>query len=142
MTLLQRIQAIVAASCPGYGFEYETQKMMNERADDKAFPCVFFDEYYTETDDNTSRFGDNTVATVNIHFLKLADFQCDAVLREAIRQEIKTEALLPFVDAAKASGFFKAVRVIDRSPEPPLFDANAVGILLRIQFTYPTCLDR
>lgn len=115
---------------------------MNERADDKAFPCVFFDEYYTETDDNASRFGDNTVATVNIHFLKLADFQCDAVLREAIRQEIKTEALLPFVDAAKASGFFKAVRVIDRSPEPPLFDANAVGILLRIQFTYPTCLDR
>ena len=142
MTLLQRIQALVAASCPGYGFEYETQKMMNVRADDKAFPCVFFDEYYTETDDMASRYGDKTVATVNIHFLKLADFQCDAVVREALRQEIKTEALLPFVEAAKASRDFTAVRVIDRSPEPPLFDANAVGILLRIQFTYPTCFDR
>lgn len=140
MNLIETIRQIAEGACPGYGFQYETQKMMNVDADYQRFPCIFFDEYYTETEDLVARYGDATTASIELHFLRLSEFQDDAINRAKVRELIKGEALKPFIKAVKDSGMFKRVRVLSYSPEPPLFDANAVGIMLRIELTYPDCL--
>lgn len=140
MNLIETIRQIASEACPGYSFQYETQKMMNVDADDQCFPCIYFDEYYTETEDTLSRYGDASTASVELHFLRLSEFQDDALNRSKVRDLIKAEALKPFIKSLKGSGMFKRIQVLDYSPEPPLFDANAVGILLRVSLTYPECL--
>jgi len=137
MTLIERIKALVEASCPGYGFEFETARMMNERADDKHFPLVFFQEYTNAR--YTGKYTRKKTVQVQLSFLRLAEFQCDAIERERIREQIEAEAVLPFVDALDRCQYFDSVQDIDCPPEPPLFDANAVGILLSFWVTFNAC---
>lgn len=138
MKLLNTIRELVEKSAPGYSFEFETEKMMNVRADGKAFPCVFFEEYSNEGK-YLSRYGWRKQVLVELSFMRLAEFQCDAVERERIRERIEAEAVLPFMDAVNDSGVFEPVEEFACYPEPPRFDANAVSVLLRFRATYKIC---
>lgn len=135
--LLQTIKTICAKACPEYSFEFETQKMMNERADDRAFPCIFMEEYYDVRFSNPWTL--TKVATVELHFMKLAEMQCNAVEREELREQIEAEAVLPFIDAVNDCGVFARVEEFTCVPEPPLFDANAVSVLVRVELRYQPC---
>lgn len=137
MALLEKIKTLVEASCPGYHFIYETDRMMNERADDSPFPCVFFEEY---TDGRIiNRYGWKEQVTVELSFMKLAEFQCDAVVREHIREDMKRNAVIPFLRALERAKIIDPVSEYTLMPEPPRFDANAVSLLLRFNATYRLC---
>ena len=137
MALIEKIQSLVTASCPGYGFEYETRKMMNEKADNLRYPLVFFQEYTNAR--YTGKYNRKKTVQVQLSFQRLAPFQCDAIERERIRERIEAEAVLPFVEALDKSPYFDSVQDIDCPPEPPLYDANAVGILLSFWVTFNVC---
>lgn len=141
MTLLEKIQAIAATACPGYHFVFETSRMMNVEADDAPFPCVFMDEYYESG--YQFRYGWKRTARLELSFMKLAEMHCDAVEREALRDEIREEAVKPFLTALESSGYFESIQTIGAaisSPnEPPRFDANAVSVFLRMNVTFRDC---
>lgn len=137
MTLLERMRELAAKACPDYRFEFETARMMNVDADDKAFPCVFFEEY-TEAQ-YVNSYGWRKRALVELSFMRLAPFQCGAELREELRDKIEQEAVLPFISALNTEGTLGTVTEFTCLPEPPRFDANAVSLLLRFWVTMPTC---
>lgn len=140
MTLLEIIRNIATAACPGYNFIFETSRMFNVDADDVAFPCVLMDEYYDSS--YMFRYGWKRQVRLELSFMKLAEFQCDAIEREALRDRIREEAVKPFLDALEASGQFESIQTgtsISSPNEPPRFDANAVSVFLRINLTFRDC---
>ena len=72
--------------------------------------------------------------------MRLAEFQDDAIKREELRDQIRTEAVLPFIKALNASGYFAPIETdgftISSPNEPPRFDANAVSVFLRFNVTF------
>ncbi len=138
MKLLETIENLVKASCLGYSFEFDTDRMMNVEADDMKFPCVFFEEY---TDGRLfGAYLKKKSVTVELSFMDLAEFQCDAREREHIRERIEQDAVLPFIKALEASGDFDQISDFTLMAEPPRFDANCVSLLLRFEVTFDVCL--
>lgn len=138
MRLLETIENLVKASCPGYSFEFDTDRMMNVEADDIKFPCVFFEEY---TDGRISGvYIKKKLVTVELSFMDLAEFQCDARVRENIRERLEQNAVLPFINALEASEAFDQVSDFTIMAEPPRFDANCVSLLLRFDVTFSLCV--
>ena len=139
MTLREKIGSLVATALPGYGYECDTERMMNVTADDGAFPLVFMDEYVTGK--ATSRYGWERTDTVELHFMDLFTFQGDAVARDAVRARLSA-AVMDFIAAVNADGLFKPVDTFRISNAPMMFDANAVDVLVRVDLTYsPVCFD-
>lgn len=140
MTLLEQIQSIAAAACPDYNFVFETNKMFNVEADDVKFPAILMEEYYDSG--YVFRYGWKRTARVELSFMKLAEFQCDAIEREEMRDKIRSEAVKPFLAALESSGYFESIEngtTISSPNEPPRFDANAVSVFLRINLTWRDC---
>ncbi len=137
MTLLERLRALCCEANPAYRFEFESQKMMNVKADDDRFPCVFFEEYVNGR--YLRKYGWKKSVQVELSFMRLAPFQCDAAERERLRGLIEQEAVIPFVGALNASPLFDAVDEFTCLAEPPRFDANAVSVLVRFWATFDLC---
>ena len=139
MTLIQHFKSLAEANCPDYHFEYESERMMNERADDTPFPCVFFEEY-TDGKVTQARYGWKEQTLVELSFMKLSEFQCDALERERIRQDIKDNAVFPFLSALQSSEIIDPIIDISILPEPPRFDSNCVSVLVRFYAIRRICL--
>lgn len=137
MTLLERIRELCTAANSAYRFEFENEKMMNVKADDERFPCVFFEEYVNGR--YTQKYGWKKSVQVELSFMKLAPFQCDAEVREHLREEIEREAVLPFIEALNTSSVFGRIDEFTCLAEPPRFDANAVSVLVRFWATFDLC---
>ncbi|MCD8294137.1 MAG: hypothetical protein LUE27_02660, partial [Clostridia bacterium] len=127
MGLLEKIRTLVEEACPGYSFQFETEKMMNVNADDVLFPCVFFEEYSSDGK-YISRYGWRKQALVELSFMRLTVMQNTAEEREAIREMIEEEAVIPFMDAFNACGEFVPVAEFTCYAQPPRFDANEVSV--------------
>lgn len=138
MTLIQTIKELIEQSCNGYSFQFDTDRMMNVLSDDQKFPCVFFEEY-TDGSINLG-YGYHEKHIVELSFMDLADFQCDAIEREVIRERLKQDAVIPFIKALQGSGKFEEINSFVLMAEPPRFDANAVSLLLRFEVKFPLCL--
>lgn len=138
MRLLKTIEDIVRESCPGYSFEFDTDRMMNVEADDIKFPCVFFEEY---TDGRIAgAYLKQKQVTVELSFMDLAEFQCDARVREEIRERLEQDVVLPFIRALESSNKFDQISDFTIMAEPPRFDANCVSLLLRFDVTFDLCV--
>lgn len=137
MTLLERVRGLCRTANDEYSFEFANDKMMNVKADDKVFPCVFFEEYTNAK--YTQRYGWKKSVQVELSFMRLAPFQCDATVREQIREQIEHEAVIPFIEAFNKSGRFEQIGEFACVPEPPRFDSNAVSVMLRFWATFDIC---
>lgn len=139
MGILTKIKGLAEAAAPSYRFEYEAARMQNVKADDGAFPLIFFEEYVNKDGAYVARYGWRRRQSVELYFLRLAPMQADALTREAVRERIEREAVLPFIEALDASREFEAVGDIRVTAVPPMFDSNAVGLLLSFDVTFPAC---
>ena len=99
MGLLTKIKTLAEAAVPSYRFEYEAAKMQNVSADNGTFPLIFFEEYVNKDGAYLGRFGWRRRQSVELYFLRLAPLHADAVTREALREQIEAEAVLPFIEA-------------------------------------------
>lgn len=140
MTLIGTMKTIAQGAIPSYRFEFEGRNMENVKADDGTFPLIFFEEYVQRDGQYTARYGWRKRQPVELYFLRLAPLDADAVTREALREQIETEAVLPFIEALNGSGVFERVDEVRVVAVPPMFDANAVGLLLSFDVVYKTCL--
>ena len=138
MTILDKLKEI-ADSVEGFTFYYDVKSMQNITADNGGFPAIWCEEYYA------SRlfkgpYNRRREVTLEIHFCQLVDFQGDAQVREQVREYLIEYGVYPFLNAMDASGWFSEVMEYQCDPEPPMFDANATGVLLRFTCTIPTCM--
>lgn len=142
MTVLEKIKDVCQKAVPSYSFEFETKKMMNVEADNAKFPLVFFEEFAAKDGRYSLKWGMRKTVAVELSFMKLApreNLHSDAIDREVLREQIETEAVLPFIEALNKSGYFEEVQEFGTTPEPCLFDANAVSVLLTFSVTYKIC---
>ena len=122
---------------PRYSFQFEDQKMMNVTADNQPFPCVFFEEY-TNGSYNV-KFGINKKTIVQLYFMRLQkDVSTNAIDREALRNQIESEAVLPFIRSiGTLRPFREEMTEFKFFTPPPRFDANEVSIMLQFECKYP-----
>lgn len=128
MTLLQSLESICNI-ITGYDFIFEERRMMNVKADNNAFPCIFFEEYRDGKYD--VKYNIKKTTRVQLYFMKLAPLHSDAVVRETLREQIENEAVQQFIKAYNDSGLFKEVYQWKFFTPPPRFDANEVSIMLQ-----------
>jgi hypothetical protein len=66
----------------------------------------------------------------------------EAEARERVREWLLANGVMPFLHRLNAdqSGVFSTVTECQCDPEPPMFDANATGVLLRFTTSMPACL--
>lgn len=136
MTLLEKIKQIAGQACPSMAFYYDIRQMQNVLADDVKFPAIYFEEYYASR--MVFRYGWQREVSLELHFLDLVPMQGEAVERELVRSSL-LEQVKAFISVLNTDGTFKEVTNVQCDPEPPMFDANATGVLLRITLEYPTC---
>lgn len=141
-SLLKEIEGIIHSVNPEYNFVFETNRMMNVRADDKVFPVAFWEEY-TQGQVVQRSYGVLVERTqVEVHFMRNAprdNYQCDAVEREALREQIKEEIVYDFIKAVNLYEGFAEVTDWEMLAEPPLFDDVAVSILVRFWVERSIC---
>lgn len=137
MAILDKIRRLCNATNPDYRFEYDSEKMMNVKADDARFPVAFFEEYSESR--YTSRYGWRKQTLVELSVLKLAPMHCDATLREQLREQIEWEFIIPFLERLRMSNELEEVTQVDAFPIPSAFDANATGIMLRFWVVERVC---
>lgn len=138
MGLITKIEQIAQTACPTCRFAYDVRALQNVRADDRHFPLIWVDEYYSGRV-AVRQYGQwMREATVDVHFIDLVQMQDDGRENDRVR-----ETLLPlvyaFIDALNADGTFGEVVEYQCDPEPPMFDAGATGWLVRVTLSYPAC---
>jgi hypothetical protein len=140
MTLLDKMKEIAEAACPRLTWYYDIRQMQNVTADDGKFPAIFMEEYYAST--LREGYGWRREVTVELHFLDLVPMHGEAEARERVREWLLANGVMPFLHTLNAdqSGVFSTVTECQCDPEPPMFDANATGVLLRFTTSMPACL--
>lgn len=143
MTLPERLEQIAQAACPGFKWYYDIRQMQNVEADNAHFPAIWMEEYYAERSIITG-FERVRELTLEVHFQDLVPMQGVAKDRERVRDGLRRNGVNPFMtalgDLATRSGW----ALLDEwqaDPEPPMFDANATGVLLRFIIQVPDCME-
>lgn len=143
MTLPERLEQIAQAACPGFKWYYDIRQMQNVEADNAHFPAVWMEEYYAERSIITG-FERARELTLEVHFQDLVPMQGVAKDRERVRDSLRRNGVTPFMtalgDLAKQSGW-SLLDEWQADPEPPMFDANATGVLLRFIIQVPDCME-
>jgi len=134
-TLADWIGTIVQHVNSGYAFYYDIREMQNVASDDVSFPAVFMEEYYGLR--MIDHYGWQREYTIELHWLNLCEMQNDSRERDEIREELIPDATA-FVNELKSKVGLITEYTLD--PEPPMFDANAVGMLMRVTFRLPQCM--
>jgi hypothetical protein len=141
MTLLETIKA-AATQVQGFAFYYDLRQMQNVTADDCSFPAIWFEEYYASRMMFT-RYSWQREVTLELHFLQLVPMQGVAEDRERVREWLIYNGVEPFIGIMSAmarENGWSEIEEYQCDPEPPLFDANATGVLLRFTLLAPTCM--
>lgn len=114
--------------------------MMNVKADEYALGTKFvYIEEYTSGSFNKLGYFDSETINMQVYFCKFSELHTDADIREAIRQEIRTEIVRPFMEKYNQSGLFSVVNNWRYLTPLPRFDANEVSIMLQFDCTKVIC---
>lgn len=134
MTLADWVGVIVT-HVTNLAYYHDVREMQNVASDDVTFPAAFFEEYYTLR--NVKNYGWTREYTIELHWLDLCEMQNESAEREQIRERLTLQAE-SFVDELnRLTG--NSVKDFTCDAEPPMFDANAVGILMRVTFSIKQC---
>lgn len=143
MTLPELLEQIAQAACPGYHWYYDIKQMQNVEADNAHFPAIWMEEYYAERSIITG-FERVRELTLEVHFQDLVPMQGVAKDRERVRDSLRRNGVRPFMQAVRdrsVSGGWPLLNEWQADPEPPMFDANATGVLLRFTIQVPDCAE-
>ena len=136
MNVPEAIKNICAQVLPDWEFRFNDRQSMNVEADDILFPFVFFEEY-REGNYRCKHFFDKTTKCELYFCKRLATDEGDR--REALRDEIEVEAVVPFIKAFNDSGIFQKVVEWKFFAAPPRFDAAEVSIMLQFDAVTTSC---
>lgn len=143
-SLILQIKQLIEEINPEYTFVFETERMMNVRADDIKFPVAFWNEYPTATNEITkTRYGQMVLRErVELSFMRNAprdNYHCNAVEREELRQQIMDEIVEPFIKAIGSVEGFREINDWTIAKEPPMFDDVEVSVLVSFYVERSIC---
>ena len=139
MKTLEAIQFLCKESASDWGFQFDDRQLMNIKADDARFPLVFFEEY--REGKYAVKYLSEKTTVVELYFCKLCAMHDDGAEREKLREEIETEAVIPFIRAFKNHPeIFGDIEEFKFYTPPPRFDANEVSIMLKFNAKLIQCL--
>ena len=125
---------------PLYPVEYEESKMINVTVDEKALYAKFaYIEEFTSGTYDKVKFIKQKSTQVQIYFCMFCEFENTAMDRDALREQIESEIVLPFMNAYNASGRFDVVDTFKFYTPLPRFDANEVSIMLQFDCKQNMC---
>ena len=125
---------------PLYPVEYEENKMMNLKADEKSLDARFaYIEEFVQGSYTREKFVFQKITQVQIYFCRFAEFQNSAMDRENLRNQIESEIVRPFMNAYNDSGIFDRVDNFKFYTPLPRFDANEVSIMLQFDCKQNMC---
>ena len=128
---------MVAEVAPSYDFIYANANMMNVRADDAHFPLVYCEEITAQRYDSGPYGALSKYTTFELYFMRRAPMQGEALGRDAIREQIEQEAVVPFL---KALALMQPNTTAISSELPPaMFDDNDVAVMLRFEWREAIC---
>lgn len=132
--MLATIKNLITTSNPLYEVEYEESHMMNLKADQKTRDARFaYIEEFTQGTYTKPKFVNQKTRILQIYFCRFCDIKSNAEEREAIRDEIETEVIIPFMKNYNDSHKFDEVtRWVFYTPLPR-FDANEVSVMLQFE---------
>ncbi|MDR0682026.1 MAG: hypothetical protein LBG15_09305 [Dysgonamonadaceae bacterium] len=138
--MLSRLEEIIKRANPAYTVEYEELSMMNVSADEIKYTQPFaYIEEFTRGEYGKQRFYNQKTVEAQIWFCRFCQFQSTAREREAIREQIEAEIVLPFMEEyKKEAGLFQPETWKFFTP-PPRFDANETSIMLQFDFKELKC---
>lgn len=139
MTLIDTLKD-VCLQIPGYRFEVDEEKRMDQAVLPGGYPSIFFHEF--REGKYTKGFFAEKNTVVQLYVSKLCtDCATTGTLgREAVREEIENEAVLPLIDLLSER--------IDYTVQPQewkfevlsaRFHPDEVGILLTFNFKQSSC---
>lgn len=138
--MIQELKAIIAQANANYIIEFDESRMMNVKVDEINRSDSFaYIEEYSSGRYNVPKFFKEKTTQVQIYFCKFTEFQNDADDREALRQLIETEIVIPFMSKYNESGKFKQVDNWNFFTTLPRFDANEVSIMLQFDCVVTYC---
>lgn len=125
---------------PTYKVMYEESSMMNVRADELTATdsFVYIEEFVTGRYTKEKYFKSKTMK-MQLYFCKFTTLHAQAEEREALRNQIETEIVEPFMDAYKQAALFADVQQYNLSYPFPRFDANEVSVMLEFECTLKRC---
>lgn len=141
MTLPEFLEQIAKRGCPGYSWYFDIRQMQNVTADDCNFPAIFMEEYYSSRVVQRN-YTQKRELTIELHFQQLVPMQGVALDREAVRDTLRETGVEKFIEAYNsyaAEAGLDGIQEWQDDPEPPMFDANATGVLARLTLLFPTC---
>jgi hypothetical protein len=141
MTTLQKLLGLVEGLNTGYKVFYDEAAAMNIKADGLGGGDSFI--YVEEWRDGTyskEKWLANKTTRIRIYFGKMCPLENNALEREALREQIEAEAVLPFCKAYNACGEFNPVSSFSWAATISRFDCNEVAIQLTFNLTEAICL--
>jgi len=150
MALLNTLKGIIQTAnanyqalnpdAPTYSVQYEESSMMNIQADgmQSTDSFVYIEEFITGRYTREKYFKSKTMK-MQIYFCKFTPLHQDATTREALRNQIETEIVEPFMDAYKQAALFDDVKQYNLSYPFPRFDANEISVMLEFECTLKRC---
>ena len=142
MTLPEFLCDIVKEACPGFTWYYDIRQMQNVTADNGVFPVAWMEEYYAERS-IVSGYSRARELTIEIHFQDLVPMQGVALDREKVRDALRQSGVSPFIREYNRRSLVYGMPEVQEwqaDPEPPIFDTNATGVLLRVTLLIPDCV--
>lgn len=138
--MISELIQIIQSSNPDYIVEFEESKMMNVKADEYPLGDKFaYIEEYISGSYSKEKFFHKKVIQVQIYFCMFTELQVDAIEREAIRGQIESDIVIPFMEKYNASGVFDKVDTFKFMTPLPRFDANEVSIMLQFDCKKSKC---
>jgi hypothetical protein len=114
--------------------------MMNVKADEikRSQPFAYIEEF-TKGEYGKQGFFNQKTVEAQVWFCRFSDMQNTAREREAIREQIEAEIVLPFMsEYKKESGLWQPATWKFFTP-PPRFDANETTIMLLFDYKEIKC---
>lgn len=117
---------------PIYPVEYEENKMMNLKADEKTPDSAFaYIEEFTQGTYERKPFVPQKTTKMQIYFCRFIEMDSTAIQRDALRESIESEIIFPFMEKYNACGIFDRVDIWNWGAGLPRFDANEISIMLQ-----------
>ncbi|MDR1416266.1 MAG: hypothetical protein LBJ57_02450 [Prevotellaceae bacterium] len=141
MTTLQKLLSFIESLGVGYKVFYDEAAAMNVKADllHGGDGFIYIEEWREGTYVKEKYFSAKTTR-IRMRFCKLCALDGEATEREALREQIEAEAVLPFCKAYNASGLFSPVSAWSWVSSISRFDCNEVSLILSFNLKESICL--
>ena len=128
--IIEKLKEVINAANADYEVVYDEATMFNVQAD--AFETNYKFAYIEEFREGeiSGKYNLNESTKMQIAFGQITKIQLTALEREEIRDTIKQEIVMPFIEAFNSSNVFEKVNSFKTYTPLARFDANEVSVIL------------